>query len=798
MASKSLGTLTLDLIAKIGGFIGPMDKAARESKKRMGEIQQSVQEAGNTIRNVAAAVTAGAFTLWVKSSIDAAAAIEGMANVANASTTEFQRMAAGARAHGIEQEQLADILKDVNDRIGDFVQTGGGPMADFFENIAPKVGVTIESFRKLSGPQALGLFVESLEKAGLSQQEMTFYMEAMASDSTKLLPLLRDNGRELNALADEAQNLGLVLSEDTIAKSKEFHDSLDLLGRVTNSVGQQISAELLPELIELTDTLRDPETAAAAADLAKGVTTGFTTIINGAREMVGIVKWAADSAAAAMNGSALDDIVRVEEELDGANQRLTLLADELERTRILRINPFQSTPDLEAEYNGVLNRIRQLEKARDDFYSKSPVVAALPVTVPSEPAPASDTPWVSKAEQEAAKKAGEQAAKDAAKAAEDAIKARERAAEAIRSEVSAIEQEAATLGMSAEQERLYRLELKGATADQLAQAKAALDSVAAFEAQTEAKKKAAEEQARINEEAQGIADSLLSEEEQILQSYERRRQIILDNTKFTGEAQAELLRKLEEQKSEELLEINGGYWERYLEAAEESLLSFDELAGSVVENFSEQFGDAFESMIFDAESLGEAVSGMADSMARSVVNALGQMAAQWLAYQLVQMMVGSSAQSSSALAVVANAQASAALAALNAYASTAAIPITGPAAAPAAAAAAAAATTPMVATVAAAATAGLTGMAHEGIDSVPQTGTWLLERGERVTTAETSAKLDRTLSDIQASRAASGDGRPLQITNHFPNVSNAREAREAGSAAARRLARAVHGAGRYT
>lgn len=43
----------------------------------------------------------------------------------------------------------------------------------------------------------------------------------------------------------------------------------------------------------------------------------------------------------------------------------------------------------------------------------------------------------------------------------------------------------------------------------------------------------------------------------------------------------------------------------------------------------------------------------------------------------------------------------------------------------------------------------LTGMAHSGIDSVPETGTWLLQRGERVVTSNTSAKLDATLAQIQ-------------------------------------------------
>lgn len=42
------------------------------------------------------------------------------------------------------------------------------------------------------------------------------------------------------------------------------------------------------------------------------------------------------------------------------------------------------------------------------------------------------------------------------------------------------------------------------------------------------------------------------------------------------------------------------------------------------------------------------------------------------------------------------------------------------------------------------------GMAHDGIDSIPQTGTWLLEKGERVTTANTSAKLDATLARVDS------------------------------------------------
>lgn len=60
----------------------------------------------------------------------------------------------------------------------------------------------------------------------------------------------------------------------------------------------------------------------------------------------------------------------------------------------------------------------------------------------------------------------------------------------------------------------------------------------------------------------------------------------------------------------------------------------------------------------------------------------------------------------------------------------------------------------------------LAGMAHDGIDRVPETGTWLLQKGERVVTASTSAKLDATLERVQQARQASAGG-TFHIQNNF-------------------------------
>lgn len=58
----------------------------------------------------------------------------------------------------------------------------------------------------------------------------------------------------------------------------------------------------------------------------------------------------------------------------------------------------------------------------------------------------------------------------------------------------------------------------------------------------------------------------------------------------------------------------------------------------------------------------------------------------------------------------------------------------------------------------------IAGMAHDGIDSVPQDGTWLLQKGERVMTSETSAKLDRTLDSLRLSRGTGQSSSQVYIT----------------------------------
>ncbi|MNE31295.1 hypothetical protein D3C80_1248520 [compost metagenome] len=66
----------------------------------------------------------------------------------------------------------------------------------------------------------------------------------------------------------------------------------------------------------------------------------------------------------------------------------------------------------------------------------------------------------------------------------------------------------------------------------------------------------------------------------------------------------------------------------------------------------------------------------------------------------------------------------------------------------------------------------LDGQAHDGIDYVPADGTWNLKKGERVTTAETSAKLDRTLDRVSSERNNKGSS-AASVINLIEDASRA-------------------------
>jgi hypothetical protein len=226
--------LNIILAARDREFAKAMDANARRIEKFANKSKKELSGTGKAFailgKAAGALSIAAGFALAGKVIDDAtklAKELTNLSNVAGVSTTRFQELAFASKSFGVDQSKLSDILKDVNDKFGDYYTTGAGPLADFFENIAPKIGLTADAFKGLSSSDALQLYVKSLEDANVSQAEMTFYMEALASDATLLTPLFMNNAAGLDQMAASAHGLGAIIDQDLIEKSTALRDRWD-------------------------------------------------------------------------------------------------------------------------------------------------------------------------------------------------------------------------------------------------------------------------------------------------------------------------------------------------------------------------------------------------------------------------------------------------------------------------------------------------------------------------------------------------------------------------------------------
>lgn len=684
--SKSLGTLTLDLVARTGSFVSGMDKAERSSEKWRKEVEKNAKAVGAAFGAGSAAAIASLTAITV-STVNAAAEISKLSTIAGSSSTEFQKFAAGAQLVGIEQGKLADILKDVTDKAGEFAATGGGGMKDFFEQIAPQVGVTADQFAALSGPQALGLYVDTLEKAGVSQQQMTFYMESLASDATALIPLLKDNGAAMKGFADEAERAGAILSEQTIAEANKLRAAMFLMDQATTGLKNQIGSALIPVLGDFADGL-------------SGVTVDGSLAATVSEDLAGSLRAvgkAAVGAVAAIHiaGSALKDLYDLNEASKGGGSWWETY---LPPVRIYRA--FESMDEIKETFSDSVSGLDQLAQGYGEFLNKldgqgnggggstrletlTELFNELQTTMAPGALPAAITSTTKAIESQ-----------------DEAVKEQNKALEAYQRLIADLrtDEEQLTDQM---RERLAVLDaMQGIEPDERMKVAGRIAGAATTDAP---------EFGGLDATVGGAFGELAKiddAEEQLAEWYERQLEMLegfrADRADLAATWDAEEL-SLKEEHEAKLAQLETARYTAQLSAAESV---FGDIASITKQFAGEQSG------IYKAMFVASKAFAIADGM--------------------IQIANGVAKAANNPWPVNLGAMASVAAAGVGVISSIQAV--------------------------------GMSGMAHDGIDSIPETGTWLLEKGERVTTAETSAKLDKTLSDIQS--GGTGGPTSVQIINN--------------------------------
>ena len=163
---------------------------------------------------------------------------------------ELQAMSYATGQYNISADKTADILKDLTDKTGDYLATGGGEFADFFENVGSKVGLTAEKLAAMAGPDALIAVKKAMDDTNTSAAEQVFYLESIADEASSLIPLLANNGEELRKMDARFKGLNATLTGSEIAQLKKYQLNVDDLSLAWQAFSREA---ILPWVDQLGD-----------------------------------------------------------------------------------------------------------------------------------------------------------------------------------------------------------------------------------------------------------------------------------------------------------------------------------------------------------------------------------------------------------------------------------------------------------------------------------------------------------------------------------------------------------------
>lgn len=828
MASKSLGTLTIDLIAKVGGFVSGMDKAQRASSNWAKQVQKDaaasaagILAAGAAVQTLAITAGTAGFAL-LKSTSEQINATDQWAKSLKISTQELLAWQFAAEKAGVAGDNMADIFKDLSDKIGDAVLNKSGEAVDALNSL----GLSAEKLSKVSPDKQMLAIGEALGKISTNAGKVTI-LESLGNDLSKLLPLFDNNNAKLTQFIQLAKDYGVAPDPESINDLIKVNDLFQDMEAQVKGLKMEIAAglahvDLTPlnnSLSDIHDILTDPEVLQGIAGLVSEIALLAGWLIKAAAGAGKLASASSNRRAAITNNVDMDNPEQVQARIDWLKKTIEGRSDGMYDSGPTFLGWVTGYDDSLKTVNGEiasltahLDELNKKKKELDVPPSVNSDTASSLLNFGLAPGETNGKPTKPKKDTDATK-------------LETAFKATERS---YMRQIELIDTTGKKVNVVTEQQKLQFDIADGKLEGLNETQKKRLESLATEIDRLNALKKANEENAKVatfvanlkagndnarsdlNVETQGsglggtqrerlkemlsIQKEFLDKQRDLQNQYQSG-----DISKSLYDQETEALQKALDQR----LEIQKDFHKSSDEQRDDwSAGISNSLANFVDEssNYYQQAGDAMtsilggatdsisenlEGLIYGTESLGDVFKNVFSDLGKTVIETLVKMAAQWLVYQAVQLVVGKTGQASAAGMMTANAQAMSLMAQISAFASTAAIPIIGPALAPAAMATAAAVTEPLVAAVSA---SSLMGMAHDGLDAVPETGTWLLQKGERVTTAQTSAKLDATLDRVASQSTGQSIYSP-QISipiNGNPSDSTIELVRKAADEGARR------------
>lgn len=281
MASTSLGTLTLDMVAKTASFNAGMTKAERTARRANAEIRSQFDKSQKQIASSLKLMRATVLTAF------AAITTSRLSESVRSVIDEMDEMHKTASRIGVDTEQLAG-LKLAFDLGGASAQDMQMSMQYLARDIQGNnkafsdlgISITDANGRIKTSRELLGEVADAFAKMPDGANKTAIAMQLFGRSGSNIIPVLNGGSEAFDEIDARARAFGITLDQETAEKAEHFNDQLTLLSAKVSGVKQQFVIGLLPALGRVADELI---ATGDAADVAKSagetLGSGIETIV---------------------------------------------------------------------------------------------------------------------------------------------------------------------------------------------------------------------------------------------------------------------------------------------------------------------------------------------------------------------------------------------------------------------------------------------------------------------------------------------------------------------------------------
>lgn len=285
MGSRGLGALTLDLIARIGGFTGPMgaaerdlDKRTRAMEKRAAAFSKSITSAFSGMALKLGGFLGGFFAIQKGidgffSSIDRADKMRDLSIQLGIGVDNLSALAYAAQQSGVELDDFATSLK--------FLEKNAAAALDpkskqrgLFDAILGKGKADLQDTEAL-----LRQLADAFSKMEDTPTRAALELEIFGKSGLKMAEFLKGGSTEIERLTKRAKELGVTIDDETADSADRFNDKLADVKAVAAGLGTQLATALMPQVEDLLDWMVEFGTDPGNVEkLVKDTTSAFNNL----------------------------------------------------------------------------------------------------------------------------------------------------------------------------------------------------------------------------------------------------------------------------------------------------------------------------------------------------------------------------------------------------------------------------------------------------------------------------------------------------------------------------------------